>query len=106
MSGLKKYSYLAYIGPLWILSIYMNKTKDTTVTYHCNQGLMLFILEVLTLTVYILLNYVPAFGELLSVIFGFIAFPACLLYTVVGLLNVYNNRLMPLPYIGLIKIIR
>ena len=106
MSGLKKYSYLAYVGPLWILGLTMDKSGNPDVRYHCNQGIVLFIFELITLAIYITLGFIPMVGELLSVSFGFIVFPVCLLYMIVGWLNVHNCRTSPLPYIGLIKIIR
>ena len=106
MSGSKKFSYLAYIGPLWILGVTMDKIKDKAVRFHCNQGLMLFILELISTAIYIALKFIPFYGELCASFFGFIAFPVCGLYTIVGLLNVLNNRLQPLPYIGLVKFIR
>lgn len=104
MKRLKKFEYLSYIGPLWIVGLFMSKNK--TLRYHVNQGMFLMFFEIAVFFAYFKLDTIAYAGDLISAIFGFIFFPVCVLYILVGIFNVLRDRTSPLPYIGFIKIIR
>jgi uncharacterized membrane protein len=102
----KKLQYISYIGPLWLAGLFGGNKWDKTLRYHVNQGFMLFLAECALIVAYIYILKVPFAGELLGALFAFIFFPVCVLYIVIGILNVMRGKLAPLPYIGIIKIFR
>lgn len=88
---------LAYIGILVVVPLFAGGNSKF-VKYHANQGLVLFIAMVLTniLWVFPFLGWVaaPAVGFLLLVL------------AIMGIINVVNNEMKPLPLIGGIKLIK
>lgn len=59
-STAKVISILDYIGILWILGLFIEK-DDPDVKFHTNQGLILFLLEVVT-GVFSVLSVIPILG--------------------------------------------
>ncbi len=88
---------LAYVGILVVVPLFAGGNSKF-VKYHANQGLVLFIAMVLT-------NILWAIPFL-----GWVAAPAVglliLVLAIMGIINVVNNEMKPLPLIGGIKLIK
>ena len=88
---------LAYVGILVVVPLFAGGNSKF-VKYHANQGLVLFIAMVLTNILWVIpfLGWVaaPAVGLLILVL------------TIMGIINVVNNEMKPLPLIGGIKLIK
>lgn len=105
----KTFSYLAYVGPLFLVGLCSDIRKDPTLRFHLNQGCVLFLCELIGMIIHsvinsilggiILLNIIPV---LLSVFVGL----ASLALSLIGIFNVAGNRMTPLPFIGGITVIR
>ena len=87
---------LDYLGILCLLGLFIEKDNED-VKFHTNQGLILFILEVL----------VGAVGGAISFLLGFIGTTIvsllgvfCLVLAILGIVNAVNGRRVPLPVIG------
>ena len=76
-STAKVISILDYIGILWILGLFIEK-DDPDVKFHTNQGLILFLLEVVT-GVFSVLSVIPILGIVFTLAGGLLGI--CLLYT-------------------------
>ncbi len=89
---------LAYLGVLVIVPIIAGGNSKF-IKYHANQGLALLLLEVALFVIYMVVAVaVPALGMLLWV-------PPAVL-TFMGILNVFNNEMKPLPVIGDITLLK
>ncbi len=105
----KTFSYLAYVGPLFLVGLFSDIRRDPTLRFHLNQGLVLFLCELAGMIIHsivnsilggiILLNIIPA---LLFVFIGLIS----LALSLIGIFNVAGNRLSPLPVIGVITLLK
>ena len=105
----KTFSYLAYVGPLFLVGLFSDMRRDPTLRFHLNQGLVLFLCELAGMIIHsivnsilggiILLNIIPA---LLFVFIGLIS----LALSLIGIFNVAGNRLSPLPVIGVITLLK
>ncbi|MCX6804669.1 MAG: hypothetical protein NT111_01465 [Patescibacteria group bacterium] len=88
---------LAYVGILVVIPLFAGGNSKF-VKYHANQGLVLFIAMVLTNILWVIpfLGWVaaPAVGLLILVL------------AIMGIINVVNNEMKPLPLIGGIKLIK
>lgn len=100
---------LAYIGFLVLIPILAEK-NNPYVRYHANQGLVLFLAELLYAVVHkvlvrvFFLTIFPL-GVVLNIIFS-IASLVFIAYMVIGIVNVCNGRAKELPIIGGIVLIR
>ena len=105
----KTFSYLAYVGPLFLVGLFSDIRRDPTLRFHLNQGCVLFLCEFAGMIIHsvinaifggiILLNIIPV---LLSVFIGLVS----LALSLIGIFNVAGNRLSPLPVIGAVTIIK
>lgn len=82
---------ISYLGPLCIIPILTAKDSEFAM-YHANQGLILFIAEMILFAV----GIIPILGWLIS-IFGNIA---AVIFAIIGILNAANMKKKPLPVIG------
>ena len=82
---------ISYIGVLCLVPILM-KEKDEFVKFHAKQGLTLFIGEVAT---WIVFSIIPLFWFLAN-LFGLL----WLVLSIIGIVNVLNNRKKEIPLIG------
>lgn len=88
---------LSYFGPLWILPLLRkasNNPPSKFVMFHANQGLVLFILEVLIAV------FAGATG--LSELFDLVTS----VLSIIGIINASKGQMKPLPLIGGITLIR
>ena len=103
-----RYSALCYIGPLFIIAM-LNKKNDYT-TFHINQGLNLFLLELLIFCILFIFNkifsfvigYTPVF---LSII-NFFSYLLLVLLMLFGIINSINLKSIELPLIGKYRFIK
>ena len=104
----KIFGILAYLGILCLVPILAAKDSPFA-KYHANQGLVLFLLEVviwITLfVVSIILAMLPGFMGFLSVVFGLL-YLVPLVLLILGVINAAAGKCVPLPVIGGIKLLK
>ncbi len=103
----KIFGILAYLGILCLVPIFAAK-ESPFAKYHANQGLVLFLLEIIIWIVLFVVNIIlamlPGFLGFLSVVFGlFYLVPLVLL--ILGVVNAAAGKCVPLPVIGGIKLL-
>lgn len=87
----KVMAILAYLGVLVIIPILVAKDSDF-VMYHANQGLVLFIAEIILFAI----GIVPILGWLIS----FLGYIGAMVLAIMGIINAVNKKKKPLPLIG------
>lgn len=100
-STAKVITILDYIGILWILGLFIEK-DDPDVKFHTNQGLILFLLEVVTgvvTGVFTLLSFIPVLGIVFTLASGLLGI-VCLVLAILGIVNAAQGLQKPLPVIG------
>ena len=96
-STAKVISILDYIGILWILGLFIEK-DDPDVKFHTNQGLILFLLEVVT-GVFSVLSVIPILGIVFTLAGGLLGI-VCLVLAILGIVNAAQGLQKLLPVIG------
>jgi len=104
----KIFGILAYIGILCLVPILAAKDSPYG-KYHANQGLVLFLLEiVIMISLYIInvvvLSVIPAL-YMVTAILGLI-WVAPLILLILGIINAAAGKCVPLPVIGGIKLLK
>lgn len=89
--GVNPLAIISYLGPLCLIP-YLTKEKDEFVSFHAKQGLVLFILEVITWVVVWVFPPLWALMNLVSL--------AWLVLSIIGIINVVNKQKKQLPIIG------
>lgn len=99
------FSILSYIGILWLIPLLVEK-NDKVVRFHVNQGIVLFIFDIIgSIAVGILsaiFVFIPVISFLVVVIaslFGIL----CFVLMIIGIVNAANKSEKPLPIIGNFK---
>ncbi len=92
----KLFGVLAYIGILWLVPMLASKTKFAR--FHANQGLVLFIFEVVLWFVWL----IPVIGWII----GFVGWILVLVLAIMGIINAAGGQMKPLPVIGGIELIK
>ncbi len=82
---------LSYLGPLFLIPLLTQK-EDEFIQFHAKQGMTLFLLEVATAFI----SGIPVFGWILGPVLSL----AWLVLSIVGIMNVVNNREKELPVVG------
>lgn len=104
----KIYGILAYIPFLWLVTLLAGKSEFSR--YHANQGVVLFILEVIlgaiATLIGLILGIIPVVGGWITSIIGGIFGLIALVFIIVGIINAANCETKPLPIIGSIKILK
>ena len=104
----KTFSYLAYVGPLFLVGLFSDIRKDPTLRFHLNQGMVLFICELAGMILHSIVNSILGGIILLNIIpallFAFVALGSLVL-SLIGIFNVAGTRLSPLPIIGVVNIL-
>lgn len=96
-------SILAYISWLVLFPLIMRKDSKYT-RFHCNQGLVLAIVETVGVILLNILGKLPLIGWIFviaKVLFEIV----CILFALLGVTNVLQNKAKELPFIGNIKIL-
>lgn len=96
----KLYSILAYFGPLFLIGLLLGKDSPK-VKFHVNQGLILFLFEVVVNVIISVCVRIPLFGW----VFHFLNIPVVVLF-IIGLLNAIKEEENQLPFIGNFEIIK
>lgn len=102
-SNSKLFSVLSYFGILWIIGL-VAAPQDSFVRFHVNQGILLFILEIITSAAGFILSLIPVirwFGGLVTGALGIFAF----VLFIMGIVNAAQGKMKPLPIIGGITLI-
>lgn len=97
----KAMAILAYIGPLVFVPMFAAKGSKFA-KYHTNQGLILFLIEIISSVVTGILGFIPP-----APLFSFIVYPihiAEVVFMVLGIVNAAQGRAKELPFIGSIRI--
>ena len=104
----KIFGILAYLGILCLVPILAAKDSPFA-KYHANQGLVLFVLEiVIWIALYVLnifLAMLPGILGFLSAILGLV-YLVPLVLLIIGVINAAAGKCVPLPVIGGIKLLK
>ncbi len=104
----KVYGVLSYIGILWLVGLLAGKTEFAR--FHANQGLVLFIAEaVLGIAagiVAVILNFIPIVGAIIAGLISAAVSLGSLALMIMGIVNVAQGQMKPLPVIGGFRIIK
>lgn len=100
----KGMAVLAYLSWLVLIPIFAAK-ESKFARFHCNQGIVLAIAEVVISVLTNILNDIPGIGWIFDVIQGILGI-AFLVFCIIGIVNAANGRAKELPVIGGIKIIK
>lgn len=96
----KALSILSYFGPFFLLAVLL-APESHFAKYHANQGLVLFLTEVVVSTVIMVGRYIPLIGwtfQLLNIVIAVLFF--------LGLSHAIREVEEPLPFIGEIQILK
>ncbi|MGN0669342.1 MAG: hypothetical protein ACI4JZ_02220 [Oscillospiraceae bacterium] len=104
----KVYGILSYIGILVLVPLLAGKSQFAR--FHANQGLVLFIADII-LGVVIgisvsVLSLIPFVGSVLGGILSGVLGLGIFILMIMGIVNAANGEMKPLPVIGGIKLIK
>jgi len=109
-SEIECFCYFAYLGPFWFIGLLSADRDDPKLRFHLNQGLVLFIAEVIAfVAVYFLgrlLALIPYVGGVLAGLLWLAVVGCAFWLAVTGMLTVAADRKKRLPVIGQIQILR
>ncbi len=92
----KLWAALSYVAFLFIIPLFINGGKSAYAKYHANQGMLLFITEL----VCILANYAICWIPVLGWIIRIVLILAILFLVVQGIVNAVSGCARQLPLIG------
>lgn len=100
----KVMAILAYIS--WLVLIPLFAAKDSKFArFHCNQGIVLAIAEIIAWIILGILSNIPLIGWIFSLVEGLLSL-VCLIFSVLGIVNAANGKAKELPFIGSFKILK
>ncbi len=107
-SNEKVYGILAYLGILFLVPLLAGKTQFSK--YHANQGIVLFIADIIlgavigiSVGVLSILGIIGVIiGSIISGILGLVV----LVLVIIGIVHAANGEMKPLPIIGGITIVK
>lgn len=95
---------LAYLS--WLVLIPLIAAKDSKFArYHCNQGLILAIAEIIAWVVFGLLSWIPYVGIIFAIIEWAISI-VCFCFMIIGIIFAAQGQAKELPLIGKYKILK
>ena len=97
----KVYAILSYIGILFLVGL-IAAPKSKFARFHVNQGLVLFIAEVLLGVVSGIVSFIPVVSTVVGTLAGLLS----LVYLCIGIYNTASGRAKELPLIGGISLIK
>ena len=107
-SDSKIFNTLSYVGPLFIIGI-LAKPGDSDVRFHANQGLVLFLAEIVCsialALIGLILGFIPVLGVILTWIISLAVAVIMLLVILYGIRNALAGNRKELPYIGHLEFI-
>ncbi|MDR1816220.1 MAG: zinc ribbon domain-containing protein [Clostridiales Family XIII bacterium] len=112
----KVYGILAYIGFLVFVTIFAAPKTSHYSRWHANQGLVLFIVDIILWVVLAIVNniaaaanpygYVFGGGWVVGIIVGIVVWVFIVILVVLGIVNAVKGTQKPLPIIGGITILK
>ena len=100
----KAMAILAYLS--WLVLIPLFAAKESKFArFHCNQGIVLAVAEIIAVIVLSILDGLPLIGWIFSIA-GSLLGLVCLLFAVLGIINAANGKAKELPIIGKFKILK
>ena len=104
MDSKKIFKILSYIGPLFLISLFVDSKDEPGVKLHCGQGMLLFvtdiILGIILGVVNTILAFIPSIGWLIALLLNVIVGLGMLALTIIGIINAATDKDVPLPLIG------
>lgn len=104
----KVFGALGYVGILFLIPLLAGKTEFTR--FHANQGLVLFLADVVSGVaigiVTAVLGMIPVLGVILSSVISGVIGLAIFVLMILGIVNAAQGEMKPLPVIGGIQIIK
>lgn len=100
----KVMAILAYLSWLVIIPLFGAK-ESKFARFHCNQGLVLAIAEIIAWVVFGILRKLPLIGWIFGLCDGLLSL-VCFIFAVLGIINAANGRAKELPIIGSFKILK
>lgn len=97
----KVFAILSYIGILFVVGL-IAAPKSKFARFHANQGIVLFIIEIVLGIVSGIVSFIPVVSGIVSAVVGIIS----LVYMVIGIYNSASGKAKELPVIGGISIIK
>ena len=95
---------LAYIS--WLVLVPLFAAKESKFArYHCNQGLVLAIAEIIFLIICGILDGLPLIDWIFGIVEG-LSELACFLLAVLGIINAANGKAKELPIVGGFKLLK
>lgn len=101
MNGNKVMAILSYFGILVLIPIFAAK-DDAFARYHANQGLVLFLADIICGILGSIIGAIPVVGGIITLALGVAIFVLMIL----GIINAAKGEMKPLPLIGGIEIIK
>ena len=88
------FSILSYIGILWLIPLLVEK-NDKVVRFHVNQGIVLFIFDIIgsiavgiLSAIFVFIPVISFLGVVIASLFGIL----CFVLMIIGIVNAANNR--------------
>lgn len=100
----KAMGILSYISWLVLIPLFAAK-QSRFARFHCNQGLILAIVELITLVIFDILSGIPFIGWIFALVRALINI-ACFIFSVIGIINAANGQAKELPFIGKFRILK
>lgn len=102
------FSILSYIGILWLIPLLVEK-NDKVVRFHVNQGIVLFIFDIIgsiavgiLSAIFVFIPVISFLGVVIASLFGIL----CFVLMIIGIVNAANKSEKPLPIIGKFQILK
>ena len=102
------FSILSYIGILWLIPLLVEK-NDKVVRFHVNQGIVLFIFDIIgsiavgiLSAIFVFIPVISFLGVVIASLFGIL----CFVLMIIGIVNAANKSEKPLPIIGKFQVLK
>lgn len=102
------FSILSYIGILWLIPLLVEK-NDKVVRFRVNQGIVLFIFDIIgsiavgiLSAIFVFIPVISFLGVVIASLFGIL----CFVLMIIGIVNAANKSEKPLPIIGKFQILK
>lgn len=95
---------LAYLSWFVIVPL-IGANKSKFARFHCNQGLVLAISEIIVLVFIKILSRLPLIGWLIAIVGDFVGL-VCIIMALLGIVNAASGKAKELPIIGSFKFLK
>ena len=97
----KGLAVLSYFGLLILIPVFIAR-NDPFVRYHINQGLVLFLVDIICGILGSIIGAIPVVGGIITLALGIVIF----VLFIIGIINAVKGEMKPLPLIGGIEILK